>query len=252
MRALCPIVFVGAAAMALQGGCTTTRATENDSIEPIAFGEIVDRGPAVGADDVLPLNEVGAGWARTFDDEAPGAAEPSVTYALGTREGGLWVSEQRGERTVRERLLIAREDGSVVVPRMHNTSRRLITIFDPPILFLPGPLEPGQRIEQEVELTVRPASEPDRIEREGTGTLTIESVGQQEVTIDGQTERISLIRTTFESDFGVARVQRQTEWWIGRRDGLIAVREDEEVRVLGFVSERNRSLLVWEGARQEP
>lgn len=137
-----------------------------------------------------------------------------------------------------------RDDGALVVTRMPNRERDVVTRFDPPLVHAYASLTRAEERSQDVTLLVADFDEPDKVTRRGSSTSTVSYLGGLRTTRNGEGVIALLVRTTLVSTFGPAKVNRTTDRWFIQGEGFIGETYTETVRVFGVVTE-NRSQETW-------
>ncbi|GAB4517505.1 MAG: hypothetical protein Tsb0013_21760 [Phycisphaerales bacterium] len=154
-----------------------------------------------------------------------------------------WIVE--GEERPRHENHLTRDDtGGLVVLRMPNRERDVVTRFEPPFVHFPYTLRQNEPVTQELRMLVADFDSPDRINRRGDSVSTITYLGSADVSQNDQRTRAAVIRTELESTFGPANVVRTTDRWFIPGRGLVGERYEETVRVFGIQSER-RVQEIW-------
>lgn len=149
-----------------------------------------------------------------------------------------------GEDSPRHESVVRREGGSLLVVRMPNRERDVVTIFEPALVHLPESLDPSSPAEQSLTMLIADFDSPDRVTRRGDAQSTITLVGSEELLVEGRPTQAAVVRTELVSTFGPAQVNRVTDRWFVRGEGLVGERYDETVRIFNVVSEQ-REQTAW-------
>lgn len=157
-----------------------------------------------------------------------------------------WTIEGEDE-PLNQSVLERADDGGLVVVRMPNRERDVVTRFEPPFVHFPPELARDEPFEQDLRMLVADFDEPDRVNRRGDSTSTLTLLGGARVTVDGRDVVAGVTRAELVSTFGPARVTRTTDRWLVPGEGLVAESWTEVVRVAGFVSERREQEIRRQG-----
>lgn len=142
------------------------------------------------------------------------------------------------------------ERGSVVVHETVRPRRDLITRFDPPLLFAPAGLAPGQTVTQSLSVTTHTIADPSRTRDRGEGSL--ELTRGEDLIAEGERAPFATLTATLRLRLGVASVESVTVTTLGvgdlgpadpSRRGLRSRDSSRTVRVLGLVVEREREAI---------
>ena len=134
--------------------------------------------------------------------------------------------------------------GNLIVTKMPNRERDVVTRFDPPLIHARPETTRAEERSQDVKMLVADYEDPDDIDRRGSSTNTITYLGDATTTMNGETVTAMLVRTTLVSTFGPAKVNRTTDRWFVPDRGLVGESYTETVRVFGVVSEE-REQEIW-------
>jgi hypothetical protein len=151
---------------------------------------------------------------------------------------------ERNETTgeVRSRVVLSRTaSGDVVIHETATPARNLLTRFDPPMLFLPATLMPGETLEQTLRVETFTLAEPPKPKGAGDGTLTIRRMPDRaEVLYPGRSWAV--VKSTLTALIGPATVETNSTYELepatdASPGGQRGRRVSRKVRVLGFVIE---------------
>lgn len=146
-----------------------------------------------------------------------------------------------------ERRMLVTDAGDLVMARVLQRDRSVITAFDPPILVVPARINAGATIRQDSSVTVYDLAKPTRVKDKGTATLEARHLGiaapeQSPASAPAQSGRTpawgapprgAIIYTTnLTIELGAATSQRFTERWF-LPTALLREAYEERIRVLG-------------------
>jgi len=135
--------------------------------------------------------------------------------------------------------------GLIVMGRMLNPERSVVTTFDPPLVVFPAGLEPGVPFTQSVGMKV--TDERGRPKEQGSATLETTLDAAQDLTLAGQTVETARVRSVFRANLKNARIVRTTDRWHIPGVGPVMEHFEEEVRVLGLIVERTSQTFILDG-----
>lgn len=187
---------------------------------------------------------------RTYVVERGPDAGKSLRRAFTRRDDGLIELRETLLETgevVAIVVLSTDEAGGVVVHETGRPRRDLLTRFDPPMLFAPHGLAPGESTTQTLRVTTHPMSDPSRVRDRGEGTLEL-SRAEDRVEVGGEGVAFATITSTLRLRLGIASVESVSVYSLSERGssdaggsalaGLRARSSAREVRVFGIVAER--------------
>jgi hypothetical protein len=238
LRSLGPATALSAAW--LLAGCASPPSSEGPA-EPAPFAVLESRPPAA------PLEG---------DDLYPFRAGDRVQQIVGGEDAGLRIvfSGAPCDRLDAEYALVIGEErteywahddaGNIVMPAVIDHEQQALTRFDPPLLIAGRRMVAGEPETIEVGMRVLDARDPRRQRERGTATRTIEYVGDERVRTPLGQFTAQRVEIRFRADLTFARAVETTTCWVVPGVGVVAVREEEEVRILGLLGERKHRLLV--------
>jgi hypothetical protein len=165
-------------------GCAGTRPTPPPTVLDTSGTDLV-------AADALPfwlgpqgLVEV---WMKITDGKETGKSWHVVPTNITRRESDAgaaldaftleWTLEgEATPRSVREMRL--EPDGDLVMARVFQHDRNVITVFDPPILVMPAHINPGAVVRQDSKVVVYELKNPKKIKEKGGATLEARFEGE--------------------------------------------------------------------------
>ncbi len=158
---------------------------------------------------------------------------------------------ERNETTgeVRSRVVLSRTaSGDVVIHETATPSRDLHTRFDPPMLFLPAGIAPGETIEQTLRVDTFTLDEPPSPKGAGDGTLTIRRASDR-AEASNLARSWAVLESTLTARIGPATVETNSTYALepatdASPGGLRTRSAARTVRVLGFVIEREIETLA--------
>lgn len=214
---------------ALVGGCVTESRVDLDLTR--ATGP---RG-AVALDDIYPLLRDRTGFVdgrgrrvvREFRPAGPGRFE-------------LLEILDDSRETLSRVALSRSDDGGVVVHETVRTERGLRTRFDPPMVFTPAALSPGETLVQSLRVETFGLDDPERSTGDGEGEHTLTRL-EDAIAPDGT--RVAVFRSSIELRLGPAFVSTTTEYALSPGRGLVRRASVRSVRVFGLVVERESESL---------
>jgi hypothetical protein len=136
------------------------------------------------------------------------------------------------------------EAGDIIMPATIDHHEQALTRFDPPLLIAPQTLESGMPIETEAGMVVVDARNPAQQRERGTAKRSIEYIDDQRIRTPLGEFRAKRIVVHFTADLTMADANNTTTYWLAPEEGVIAQLREEEVRILGLISNRKRSVLV--------
>lgn len=226
MRSALATLAIGTA---LLGGCAPDARVDLDLARPSVSQD------ALALDNLYPFT-----LARTLHiDQDDRAIAREFHQAGHDRVDLVETLVESGE--VVSRVLLSREgDGSVVIHETVRTRRDLATRFDPPMVFAPVGLAPGESLEQSIKVETFGLDDPQRSTGRGEGGHTLTRLDDAS-TPDGI--RVAVFRSSLELRIGPASVSTTTEYALAPGAGLAERASVRSVRVLGLVVERESESL---------
>lgn len=194
---------------------------------------------SIAGEDLYPFRP----GERTFlrlDDEAVGAevvysGEPTDEHDA---EFALAQGEARIEYWARD------EAGDIIMPVTLDHDEKALTRFDPPLLIAPKTLQPGAPVEAESDMVVLDSRNPNQQRERGKAKRSIEYIDDQRIRTPLGEFRAQRIIVHFAADLRLADAENTTTYWLAPDLGIIARLREEEVRILGLISTRKRSVSV--------
>jgi hypothetical protein len=214
---------------ALVGGCAPDARIDLDLRRPAAPDGVIS------LDNVYPftvepatfVDQDGRSVVREF--RRPGADRVELVESL--VESGTVVS----------RVTLGRSgDGGVVIHETVRAGRDLRTRFDPPMVFAPAGLAPGESLEQSLRVETFGLDDPERSTGQGEGVHTLSRLDDA-FTPGGAA--VTVFRSSLELRIGPALVSTTTEYALSPGVGLVRRASVRSVRVLGLVVERESETL---------
>lgn len=176
-----------------------------------------------------------------------------AAWAAGDAERLLMLREPAGDGTVSVRRapvragaiapdlgrlselsMVTLPDGTVAIARSVERSEGVATDFDPPMVLVPGRLARGERVEQDVRLTVRPLGNPEQVRNAGAGRRVVEYVGDERVRTPAGEFAARRLRTTLTGNLGGPELRVTVDLWYADGVGLVAEDSRERVTVFGL------------------
>ncbi|MDY7108342.1 MAG: hypothetical protein SYC29_06865 [Planctomycetota bacterium] len=208
--------------------------------------ETLPPGEAIAGEDLYPF-ESGQRVLLRLDDAAAG--EEIVFSGRPTDEHDAAFAVALGE--ARTEFRARNEADDIIMPATIDHDENALTRFDPPLLIAPKTLEPGTPVEAESEMVVVDARNPDQQRERGTAKRTIEYIDDQRIRTPLGEFRAQRIVVHFTADLRLADAENTTTCWLAPDLGIIARLREEEVRILGLISTRKRSVSVLIGTPQQ-
>ncbi|MBL0926933.1 MAG: hypothetical protein IBJ11_04670 [Phycisphaerales bacterium] len=197
-----------------------------------AYPALFDGVPLPRTDRYTVADGVDAGKQAemTFEPSADGDIAVSWTIAGESRPRNV-------------RVLRVRADGAVVMPRMINQERAVVSVFDPPLLVFPGEARLGSPVSESCAMKVHPIDDLKKLRERGKATseVVFEAVGSPPIGLGGAGARV--VRTIFKSTLEKASAVRTTVRWHaapGGAGGLLAESWEEKIKILGLFGETSR------------
>lgn len=200
-------------------------------------------------------------WMKISDGKDAGKSWHVVPTSVKKGEGGgiesftlMWTLE--GEASPRsEREMIVEADGDLTMSRVVQRDRSVITVFDPPVLVMPGRINSGAVIREDGKVVVYELKNPKKVKEKGDFVLEARFEGEVEGGsggAGGSGGRERLFTTRLELNLSAAKSERTT--W--RRfaaappagnGALVSESFEEKIRVLGVTIESTRQTMVVAG-----
>lgn len=187
---------------------------------------------------------------RTYRvDQGPDAGKTLRREFIRRDDGLTELRETLAEsgETVAIVVLSIDDRGGVVVHETGRPRRDLLTRFDPPMLFAPSSLAPGETTTQTLRVTTHPMSDPSRVRDRGEGTLEL-TREEDRVEIGRESAPFATVTSTLRLRLGVASIESVSVYSLAlpgtsdaggpARAGLLARSSARTVRVFGIVAER--------------
>lgn len=225
---------------AFAGGCAAPPAGEQvvDDQRFIII-ETLPPGPALAGEDLYPFR----GGERLFLRLDEGGKDERIVHA------GATTDEHQAEFAVRQGAARTEywardEAGNIIMPVTIDHDENALTRFDPPLLIAPKTLQPGAPVEVESDMIVLDSRNSKRQRERGTAKRSIEYIDDQRIRTSLGEFRAKRIVVHFAADLRLADAENVTTYWLAPDLGIIAQLREEEVRILGLISTRKRSVSV--------
>jgi hypothetical protein len=233
----------------LAGGCAAPPAGEQ-VVDDDRFVIIrtLAAGAALAGGDLYPFEASERTFLRLDDD----AAGEEIVYSGGlTDEHDAAFALHQG--AARTEYWARDEAGNIIMPATLDRDEQALTRFDPPLLIAPKTLQPGAPVEAEANMTVLDSRNLKRQRERGTAKRTIEYIDDQHIRTPLGEFCARRIVVHFNADLRLADAENVTTYWVAPGVGIVAQLREEEVRILGFISTRKRSVsvLIESPARQK-
>jgi hypothetical protein len=209
-----------------------------------------------------------SGWV-----EVDTAVDLAASYPFDPPPIAFWFVDDEGEATVVQRAFEAREDGlvdlveryessgeartrvalsrlangDVVIHEIVQHSGDRITRFDPPMLFAPADLLPGETVEQSLRIETFTLDDPPKPNGTGQGSLTL-TRAKDRANTSMPDHPWAVLEARLTARVGPATIETVTVYSLEpasatARGGLRERASMRTVRVLGIVLEREREAL---------
>jgi hypothetical protein len=136
------------------------------------------------------------------------------------------------------------DEGAIVMPAAIDHKQRALTRFSPPLPIAPPELPIGEQQAVEVRMRVLDLENPRKQRESGAALRTIEYVGDERLLTPRGELTAHRIEIHFIADLTFADAETRTTCWVVPGQGMIATRMIEEIRILGFASERTQLTMV--------
>lgn len=211
--------------------------------------ETLPPGEAIAGEDLYPFRPGERIFLR-LDDDAAG--EEVVCSGGPTDEHDAAFALAQGEARIE--YWAHNEAGGITMPVTLDHDERALTRFDPPLLIAPRTLAPGAPVEAEADMTVLDSRNPNRQRERGKAKRSIEYIDDQRIRTPLGEFCAQRIVVHFAADLRLADAENVTTYWLAPGLGVIARLREEEVRILGLISTRKRSVsvLIETPGRQKP
>jgi hypothetical protein len=231
------VVFAVFAGMfcALASGCGTAR--------PAALKlEVLATRPATEPLDLAAVYGTAGPKGHRPDARATEHAEAKGDAATGAETATEYLEnrgvvrvecERRAGEIIERRVLLAddeptllieshyrvNEAGELVLVEEFNHEEDVEVVFDPPLLVFPPTLAPGERLEQNLTMTVHPLGDRSRVRARGPVKASITYEGHERIVIPAGEFDAAKVTAVFEAVLNIARVMNTTEKWIADTGG---------------------------------
>lgn len=180
----------------------------------------------------------------------PDGKTTAIVREFRPRTDGLTELVERDKTTgeTLARVVLSRSaSGDVVIHETATPDRNLVTRFDPPMLFLPAGLAPGESVEQTLRVETFTLADPPKPKGAGDGTLTITRAPDRAEAWN-HARSWAVLEATLTAHIGPATVETvsvyQLEPMAGTAPGGLRGRSStREVRVFGLAVERASEVL---------
>jgi len=224
----------------LVGGCAAPPPGEQVVDDPrFVILETLPPGAALAGEDLYPF-EAGERTFLCLDGDAAGA---EIVYSGGsTNEHDAKFALDQG--AARTEYWARDEAGNIIMPVTLDHAENALTRFDPPLLIAPRMIEPGAPVEAEADMIVLDSRNLKRQRERGKAKRAIEYTDDQRIRTPLGEFRAKRIVVHFAADLRLADAENTTTYWLAPDLGIIAQLREEEVRILGLISTRKRSVSV--------
>lgn len=222
--------------------------------EPLSQGEPLqerESGLRVGT-----LREVGtlpanAAWNTAGKSDAfqrvEGKDTKTVIRTLQQDQDGnvrLTVRDEATEALILDTILVRDDDGQIGI--RSTDSNGIASVFQPPALFLPPELKPGDLIEEAFQVDSKGARIPDG---SGNGTVQLRGLGLQRIETGRGIVDAFVIESVMSFGIGPAQIVLEQRAWfdpVPSGKGLVAEEGKDMVRVfgIGFYAETRASRIL--------
>lgn len=241
-------------------GCASSprEAAKAEAVTQTALGlsKEAPPGSTMTARDAYPFIALTAG------EPVPGVERRSESGALVSRwevldgeHAGKVIREERtaeGDNIWRVRSVIEGEEkaideqvlrydestGSVVLADLRQIDRGVRVEMRPSPSAMPAQLERGEVVTQKFAVRMPYLDNPRRLRAQGHGEMTLEYAADQSLRVSGKPVDARRVKEVFTTNVTAANAVRTIERWFVPGTGRVAERWDEEVKILGLISER--------------
>lgn len=166
-----------------------------------------------------------------------------------------WTLE--GEPTPRsEREMVVEADGDLVMSRVTQRDRSVITVFDPPVLVMPARINAGAVVRQDGKVVVYELKNPKKVKEKGDYTLEARFDGEVDPgTPEAGARRLRQYTTRLVLDLSAAKSERFTTRLFAPpppegTGELVSESFEEKIRVLGVTVESTRQTMTVAGSSE--
>ena len=221
---------------------------------PVHAGETFEaESDRFSADDLMPLTLRRASFRMREDErevEVAWSRRPAPERDDSSRSDGLWEVSISGRHST---LLEKRNDGGIYVVEHWDRSEGNRVQYDPPAVFLPPRLAPGEEYTSESEVTIF-KGQTEQIKARGRCEHRVSLVGRERLDLPAghfDVVRVDLVRSM---DVSIGGANATIELSLVQGRGRVKERTVEQIEVLGIAGGREISLLelVQERATKEP
>jgi hypothetical protein len=273
LRSLAGLASSSTIAMTLAVGlvsCTGSALPTPPLPEPVKPGPVIRASDEVALPPVAQPSELawsvpggslylgsGAHAAMRVDREVASGAPMPERWTVIRRvldrppANGLDTPADRG-LPARIQQFVKTADGGVALAEEINQGEKVEVVFVPPLVVLPGVLEPGREARQQLSMIVHPLGNRGRIRSKGPIDNVVRIEGWESVSIAGVPVRALRLRASFKADLSPASVLHdQTQWYVPSR-GLVKELDRERTTVLGVPIRDNREEWELAATRETP
>jgi len=232
---------------ALASGCASPPAGEQ-VVDDQRFVIIrsLPPGAAPAGEDLYPFRAADRTFLRLDGD----AAGEEIVYS-GKLTGEHSAEFALAQGAARTEYWARDEAGGIIMPVTIDHDEKALTRFDPPLLIAPKTLQPGAAVEVEADMLVLDSRNLKRQREHGKAKRSIEYIDDQRIRTPLGEFRAKRIVVHFVADLRLADAENTTTYWLAPDLGIIAQLREEEVRILGLISTRKRSVSVLIEAPEE-
>ncbi|MGP1310685.1 MAG: hypothetical protein ACTS27_10850 [Phycisphaerales bacterium] len=229
--------ILGGLAVAL-AGCAGPRAP--GFVDPAEARAVEWTGEPIDLAAAYPLDAAPTRYAAGPSSETDDAIRRVFTALHDGRVELTETSAATGE--LRSRVILSRNgQGDVVIHETARPARDLLTRFDPPMLFAPAGLLPGETVEQTLRVETFTLDDPPKPKGAGEGTHTLTRRADRAMPLEPG-DHWAELESRLRVRIGPASVESTSTYLLNAETGtngpgLRLRRSARTVRVLGFVVE---------------
>jgi hypothetical protein len=224
----------------LAGGCAAPPVGEQVVDDPrFVILETLPPAEPIAGEELYPF-EAGERVFLRLDGDAAGE---EIVYS-GSPTGEHRAEFALAQGAARTEYWARDEAGDIIMPATLDHDEKALTRFDPPLLIAPKTLQPGAPVEAESDMIVLDSRNPNQQRERGKAKRSIEYIDDQRIRTPLGEFRATRIVVHFAADLRFADAENTTTYWLAPDLGIIARLREEEVRILGLISKRKRSVSV--------
>jgi len=233
------------ALICLLTGCSAPAPVAHEQLEHnprFATLEVLSPAGPLAGDDLYPFTP--GEWVQqiVYADRIGSPGRQIVHHGSLTDEHGAEFAYAMGD--ARTEFWARDEQGNLVMPATLEHKKQALSVFDPPLLIAYAELPPGERRQTQAKMRVLSSTDPSRQREAGRAVRSIEYVHDERIATPLGEFLAKRIEVRFTADLTFADADKYGTYWVVPGLGVVAQAHEEEIRILGVISEQNRRSLV--------